>query len=40
MTYHAKIIAGGKLVIPAVLRRELGIIDGDSVVVARAIARV
>lgn len=35
MTYHAKIIAGGKLVIPAVLRRELGIVDGDSVVVAR-----
>lgn len=32
MTYHAKVIAGGKIVIPAELRRELGIKDGDSVV--------
>lgn len=32
MTYHAKVIAGGKIVIPADLRRELGIRDGDSVV--------
>ncbi len=32
MTYHAKVIAGGKIVIPADLRRELGIKDGDSVV--------
>ena len=31
MTYHAKVIAGGKIVIPADLRRELGIRDGDSV---------
>lgn len=31
MTYHAKVIAGGKIVIPADLRRELGIKDGDSV---------
>ena len=33
MTYHAKVIAGGKIVIPAELRRELGIKDGDVVVV-------
>lgn len=32
MTYHAKVIAGGKIVIPAQLRREMGIKDGDSVV--------
>ena len=31
MTYHAKVIAGGKIVIPADLRREMGIKDGDSV---------
>ncbi|MBW6527931.1 AbrB/MazE/SpoVT family DNA-binding domain-containing protein [Sphingomonas sp. RHCKR7] len=31
MTYHAKVIAGGKIVIPADLRREFGIKDGDSV---------
>ena len=31
MTYHAKVIAGGKIVIPAELRRALGIRDGDSV---------
>lgn len=36
MTYHAKVIAGGKIVIPAELRRELGIKDGDSVVMERA----
>ena len=35
MTYHAKVIAGGKIVIPAELRRELGIKDGDSVVIER-----
>lgn len=35
MTYHAKVIAGGKIVIPANLRRELGIKDGDSVVLER-----
>ncbi|MEE2916191.1 AbrB/MazE/SpoVT family DNA-binding domain-containing protein [Sphingomonas ginsenosidimutans] len=35
MTYHAKVIAGGKIVIPAALRRELGIRDGDSVVLER-----
>ncbi len=31
MTYHAKMIAGGKLVIPAELRRALDIKDGDRV---------
>ncbi|KTT75546.1 AbrB/MazE/SpoVT family DNA-binding domain-containing protein [Sphingomonas endophytica] len=35
MTYHAKVIAGGKIVIPADLRRELGIKDGDSVIIDR-----
>ena len=35
MTYHAKVIAGGKIVIPADLRRELGIKEGDSLVVER-----
>ena len=35
MTYHAKVIAGGKIVIPAELRRELGIADGDSLVIER-----
>ena len=36
MTYHAKVIAGGKVVIPAEIRRELGIKDGDTLVVERA----
>ena len=35
MTYHAKVIAGGKIVIPADLRRALGIKDGDTLVVER-----
>lgn len=35
MTYHAKVIAGGKIVIPADLRRELGIVDGDTLVIDR-----
>lgn len=35
MTYHAKVIAGGKIVIPAELRREFGIKDGDSLVFDR-----
>jgi AbrB family looped-hinge helix DNA binding protein len=35
MTYHAKIIAGGKIVIPAELRRALGFHDGDSIVIER-----
>jgi AbrB family transcriptional regulator, stage V sporulation protein T len=33
MTYHAKIIAGGKIVIPAELRRLLGVNTGDSLVI-------
>jgi AbrB family looped-hinge helix DNA binding protein len=35
MTYHAKVIAGGKIVIPAELRREFGIKDGDSLSIER-----
>lgn len=35
MTYSAKVIAGGKIVIPAELRREFGIEDGDSLVLER-----
>lgn len=35
MTYHPKVIAGGKIVIPAHLRRELGIKEGDSLVMER-----
>lgn len=35
MTYHAKVISGGKVVIPADLRREFGIKDGDSLVLSR-----
>ncbi len=36
MTYHAKLIKGGKIVIPAALRRELGIKDGDRLVIERS----
>jgi AbrB family looped-hinge helix DNA binding protein len=36
MTYNAKVIAGGKIVIPAELRREFGIEDGDSLVLERS----
>jgi AbrB family transcriptional regulator, stage V sporulation protein T len=36
MTYQAKVIAGGKIVIPAELRREMGISDGDSLVIEQA----
>ena len=32
MTYHAKLIKGGKIVIPADLRREFGFKEGDSLV--------
>ena len=32
MTYHAKLIKGGKIVIPAALRREFGFKDGDTLV--------
>ena len=36
MTYQAKVIAGGKIVIPAELRREFGIKEGDSLVLERS----
>ena len=32
MTYQAKLIKGGKVVIPAELRREFGFNDGDTVI--------
>ena len=35
MSYHAKIITGGKVVIPADMRRELDVKDGDSIVFER-----
>lgn len=35
MSYHAKMIAGGKIVVPAEVRRELGVKDGDSIVIER-----
>ena len=35
MTYSARIIAGGKIVIPAAIRRELGLTDGDLVQIER-----
>ncbi|WP_070154014.1 AbrB/MazE/SpoVT family DNA-binding domain-containing protein [Sphingobium phenoxybenzoativorans] len=35
MTYSAKVIAGGKIVIPAELRRELGFQTGDMLVIER-----
>lgn len=33
MSYHAKLIKGGKIVIPAELRRELGFESGDTLVI-------
>lgn len=38
MTYSAKNIAGGKIVIPAELRRELGVNAGDTVLIEREMA--
>lgn len=35
MTYQAKLIKGGKIVIPAKLRRELGFKEGDRLVIER-----
>lgn len=35
MSYQAKMIKGGKLVIPAELRREFGFNDGDTLVLER-----
>jgi AbrB family transcriptional regulator, stage V sporulation protein T len=35
MSHHAKLIKGGKVVIPADLRREFGFKDGDTLVFER-----
>lgn len=35
MSYHAKMISGGKIVVPAEVRRALGVKDGDSIVIER-----
>ncbi len=35
MSHHAKLIKGGKVVIPADLRREFGFEDGDTLVFER-----
>ena len=35
MSYRAKLIKGGKIVIPAELRRELGFKEGDQLVIER-----
>lgn len=35
MAYHAKLIKGGKIVIPAELRREFGLQEGDTLVLER-----
>jgi AbrB family transcriptional regulator, stage V sporulation protein T len=35
VTYHGKMIKGGKLVMPAELRREFGFNDGDTLVFER-----
>ncbi|MDX3900517.1 MAG: AbrB/MazE/SpoVT family DNA-binding domain-containing protein [Sphingobium sp.] len=35
MSYSAKLIAGGKIVLPAELRRELGFNEGDRLVIER-----
>lgn len=32
MTYHSRVYAGGKVAIPADVRRQLGIKDGDRIV--------
>ena len=36
MTYHMKMFEGGKVVIPAELRRELGLSKGDTLVIERS----
>ena len=36
MTFHGRLIEGGKVVIPAELRRDLGFKPGDTVVFERA----
>ena len=35
MSYSAKIISGGKIVIPAELRRDLGFETGDTIVIEK-----
>ena len=35
MSYHAKLIKGGKIVIPAELRREFAFNEGDSLVIEK-----
>ncbi len=35
MSYQAKVIKGGKIVIPAELRREFGFKEGDTLVLER-----
>ncbi|MEK7343403.1 MAG: AbrB/MazE/SpoVT family DNA-binding domain-containing protein [Pseudomonadota bacterium] len=35
MTYSGKMIAGGKAVLPAELRREFGLRDGDRIIFER-----
>ena len=35
MTHSAKIVKGGKIVIPADVRKQLGVVDGDRVVFER-----
>jgi AbrB family looped-hinge helix DNA binding protein len=35
MSYHAKLIKGGKIAIPAALRREFGFEEGDTLVFER-----
>ena len=35
MSYHAKLIKGGKIVIPADLRREFAFNEGDSLVIEK-----
>ena len=35
MSFHAKLIKGGKIVIPAELRRALGMKEGDTLVFER-----
>ena len=32
MTHSAKIVEGGKIVIPADVRKQLGVVDGDSII--------
>ena len=40
MSYHAKLIKGGKIVIPAELRREFGMEEGDTLVFEREVDKL